>query len=73
MVSARIAEMVLRDEEAAIPVGVYSERYGVTLSLPAVLGRSGAREILTPRLAPEEAAALQKSGDTLRQAVARIR
>jgi L-lactate dehydrogenase len=72
MVSARIAEMVLRDEQAAIPIGVYAERYGVTLSLPCVLGCAGAREVLTPRLAPEEEKALQKSADTLRQAVARI-
>jgi L-lactate dehydrogenase len=73
MVSARIAEMVLRDERAAIPIGVYSERYGVTLSLPAIIGRAGAYEILAPRLDPGEEQALQKSADTLRQAYARIR
>lgn len=73
MVSARIAEMVLRDEQAAIPIGCYSERHGVTFSLPAVLGREGVREILPPRLAPEEAAALQRSADTLRRAAERVR
>lgn len=73
MVSARLAEMVLRDERTAIPVGVYSERYGVTLSLPAVLGSGGARDILAPLLAPAESRALDKSAEALRQAVARIR
>ncbi len=73
MVSARIAEMVLRDERIAIPIGCYSGRYGVTFSLPAVLGRAGVAEILTPHLAPEEAAALQQSADTLRRAVERVR
>jgi L-lactate dehydrogenase len=31
---ARIAEMVLRDERSAIPIGSYQPRFGVTLSLP---------------------------------------
>lgn len=73
MVSARIAEIVLGDEQAAIPIGCYSERYGVTFSLPALLGRGGVKEILMPRLAPAEAAALQQSADTLRRAVERVR
>jgi len=35
IVSARIAEIVLRDERAVLPIGSYNERFGVTLSLPA--------------------------------------
>jgi L-lactate dehydrogenase len=73
MVSARIAEMVLRDERAAIPIGVRSERYGVTLSLPAVLGAGGAREILAPLLSDDEEKALQHSAETLRRALERVR
>ena len=37
MASARIAEMVLRDERAVVPIGSYNPKYGVTLSLPSVL------------------------------------
>ena len=33
MVSARIAEIVLCDEQAVIPIGCYNPAYGVTLSL----------------------------------------
>ena len=73
MVSARVAEMVLRDEQAAIPIGSYSKRFGVTLSLPAVLGRDGVREMLEPPLAPEEEKALQRSAETLRKALERIK
>jgi len=72
IVSARIAEMVLRDERAAIPIGCYSERHGVTLSLPAVVGQQGVRETLAPRLSLEEEKALQKSADTLRRALERV-
>ena len=72
MVSARIAEMVLRDERAAIPIGVHSKRHGVTLSLPSVLGQGGAREILTPLLSAEEERALQQSAETLREALERV-
>jgi len=48
MVSARIAEVVLFDEGAVLPVGSYSRRFGVTLSLPSVLESSGVREIFQP-------------------------
>jgi hypothetical protein len=41
MVSARLTEMVLRDERAVIPVGYYNAAFGVTLSLPSVIGRDG--------------------------------
>src|SRR5947209_3080045 len=48
MVSARIAEIVLRDERAVIPIGYCSPSYGVTLSLPAIVGRRGVERILEP-------------------------
>ena len=72
MVSARIAEMVLRDERAAIPIGAYSKQHRVTLSLPSVIGREGVIRSWLPPLAPEETQALEKSAETLRQAVAKI-
>ncbi len=71
MVSARIAEVVLRDERAVVPVGSYSKRFGVTLSLPSVLGRGGVRETFQPELAPEEEKLLARGAETLRKAAAR--
>src|SRR5205085_365649 len=38
IVSARIAEAVLRDERAVLPIGVYNAKYGVTLSCRASSG-----------------------------------
>jgi L-lactate dehydrogenase len=72
MVSARIAEMVLRDENAVIPIGCYNPGYGVTLSLPAVVGRRGAVRILEPRMSPEERNGLRRSAETLKKAVERF-
>jgi L-lactate dehydrogenase len=72
MVSARIAEMVLRDEGAVIPIGCYSAAYGVTLSLPCVIDRRGATASLEPRLSAEEQQALRRSAETLKKAVSRI-
>jgi L-lactate dehydrogenase len=72
MVSARIAEMVLRDERAVVPIGCYSAAYGVTLSLPCVVGRRGATASLDPRLSAEEHQALRRSAKTLKEAVTRI-
>ena len=71
MVCARIAEIVLRDERAVIPVGSFNPAYGVTLSLPSVVGRAGVERILEPSMSDEEKQALQRSADTLRLAVKR--
>jgi L-lactate dehydrogenase len=54
MVTARIAEAILRDEHAVIPVGSHNARFGVTLSLPSVLGRSGVSRVLDPEMSVEE-------------------
>ena len=40
MVAARIAETILRDEHAVIPIGSYNPQYGVTISIPNVLVRT---------------------------------
>ena len=72
IVSARIAEMVLRDERSAIPIGSYRQDYGVTLSLPSIVGRTGVISTLPPELSPEEQSGLQKSADNLRKALERV-
>ena len=73
MVSARIAEIVLRDERAVIPIGSYNPQYGVTLSMPSVLGQTGVVQILEPAMSDDERQALHRSAATLKAAVAGIR
>jgi L-lactate dehydrogenase len=63
IVSARIAEMVLRDERSAIPIGSYQREFGVTLSLPSVVGRGGVTAILPPELSAEERDGAQERGE----------
>ena len=72
IVSARIAEMVLRDERAVIPIGSFQKRFGVTLSLPSVVGAGGVIEVLEPEMSDEERAGLAKSAETLRKAFERV-
>jgi L-lactate dehydrogenase len=72
MVCARITDMVLRDERAVIPMGSYNPAYGVTLSVPSVVGRSGVVQIFEPDLSEDERRALQRSADTLQQAMGRM-
>ena len=72
MASARIAEIVLRDERAVIPIGSYNPQYGVTLSMPSVLGQTGVVQILEPAMSDDERQALQRSAATLKAAVAGI-
>ena len=72
MVSARIAEIVVRDERAAVPIGVFNPKFGVTLSIPGILGRNGVSRILEPAMSQEELQGLQRSADTLKAASKRI-
>ncbi|HWN40257.1 MAG TPA: lactate dehydrogenase [Gammaproteobacteria bacterium] len=41
VVTARIVEIIGRDERLAVPIGAYQNAYGVTLSLPSQFGRRG--------------------------------
>jgi len=73
IVSARIAEMLLSDERAVVAVGSYQKRFGVTLSLPSIVGRDGIVEVLEPDLSHQERLKLDESADRLREALARLR
>ena len=72
MVSARIAEIVVRDERAVVPIGVFNPKFGITLSMPGTLGRNGVSRILEPAMSEEELQGLQRSADTLEAASKRI-
>jgi L-lactate dehydrogenase len=72
IVSARIAEIVLRDEQSAIPIGSYQSDFGATLSLPSIVGRSGIVRVLRPQLSDEEQRGLDKSAENLRSALKQI-
>jgi L-lactate dehydrogenase len=73
IISARIAEMVLNDERAVIPIGSHQKRFGVTLSLPSIVGRTGVLEVFEPEMSDEEREGLRKSADALNKALDRIR
>ena len=64
---------MLRDERAAIPVGSYQRAFGVTLSLPSVVGRSGVVAVLQPDLTPEERSRLQRSAQSLKDALEAVK
>ncbi len=69
MTCARIAEIMLRDENAVIPIGSYNKEYGVTLSLPSILGRHGVSRILEPEMSDVERTALRHSAEKLKEAL----
>jgi L-lactate dehydrogenase len=73
IVAARIAEMVCNDERAVIPIGSYQKQFGVTLSLPSVIGQGGLIEVLEPELSDEEREGLRNSADILAAALERVR
>ncbi len=71
MVASRVAEVVLRDERAVIPVGSHNERYGTALSLPSIVGSDGVSEVLWPEMSADELKGLERSAETLKTTVAK--
>ena len=72
MVSSRLTEMVLRDERAVIPIGCYNAKFGVTLSLPSVIGREGVHRVLEPEMSDAEQQGLQRSAEAIKAALSRL-
>jgi L-lactate dehydrogenase len=72
IVAARIAEMILTDERGVIPIGSFQREFGVTLSLPSVVGRGGVVEVLEPTLSEQERAGLHRSVELLKAALDRV-
>jgi len=69
IVTARLAEIIVRNECAIVPVGSHQPEHGVTLSLPTVVGSRGAVEVLWPQLSEDESRALETTASRLRQVV----
>ena len=72
IVTARIAEGMLRDEGLVAPIGVWQEEYGATFSLPAVIGYGGVSKVLAAALSAEEAEALKASAAAIAESLARL-
>jgi L-lactate dehydrogenase len=72
MACARLTEMVLRDERAVIPVGCYNAKFGVTLSLPSIVGREGVHRVIEPEMADAEQQGLQRSAEAIKSALSRL-
>jgi L-lactate dehydrogenase len=72
MVCARIAEMIARDERTVIPIGSYHKNYGVTLSLPSIVGREGVAGVIEPEMSDNERKALEHSAEVLRKSLSRV-
>lgn len=76
MAVARIAECVVKNEHAMLPVSVLLEgQYGLDglcLSIPAIVGHDGVETVLEIPLAPSEQQALLDSARQLKEVIRRI-
>ena len=76
MAVGRIAECVVKDEHAVLPVSaVLKGEYGledVALSIPSIVGKGGLEKILEIPLGREERAALEHSAAQLKQAAVKL-
>ena len=77
MAAARIAESIVRDSHTVAPVSVsLNGEYGISglcLSIPAVIGRDGAEQILEINFSEEENRKLRESADELKNVLAQLR
>lgn len=68
---SQMVESILRDKNRLLPCAVYANgEYGlkdVFIGLPAVLNRSGLKKIVEIKLTDEEASALKKSAESIRE------
>ncbi len=69
VVTARLLRWALRDERRVLTVSrVHESLAGVATSLPAVVGRGGATEVLQPEMDADERAAFERSCEVLEAA-----
>ena len=68
-VTAAITSSILRDQRLVAPVGVQHPEFGVTLSLPSVIGRRGVSRVFRPTLSPDETEALAASARAIAAAL----
>ena len=71
-VVARLAEAVLRDEQALFTVAAHHPGYRVTVSLLSVLGAGGVQQMHLLAMTQQEQEALERSVQILQEASARI-
>ncbi|MCI9351789.1 MAG: L-lactate dehydrogenase [Lawsonibacter sp.] len=73
MAVGRIAESIVKDEHAVLPISVVLEgeygMEGVALSVPSIVGRNGLEKVLEIPLGPAEHQALGSSARQLREVV----
>jgi malate dehydrogenase len=73
---AALVEAIARDTKAILPVSMCLQgEYGlqdIAVSVPARIGKTGAEEIVSLRMQPEEAVAFSAAADELRASLARV-
>jgi L-lactate dehydrogenase len=57
----------LRDEQAVVPIGSFNKNFGVTPSLPSVVGRGGMIWSFEPEMSGEDRQALEAGAANLRR------
>ena len=77
MAVGRIAECIVKDEQAVLPISVGLEgEYGldhVTLSIPSIVGKNGLEKILEIPLGESERLALDRSAQQLQKVIAGLK
>lgn len=63
---ARMCKAIIFDQKLVLPLSVYTEKFGICLSMPVVLGENGVEETLSLPLNNNEEKKLDESAKTLK-------
>lgn len=69
---AALCENILFDTNRIMPVSCYLKQYKICMSMPAVIGASGIKQIISPLLDKQETLLLQKSVKNLQKMVCEL-
>ena len=61
-----VLEALVRDSNAVLPVCTFQEDLGVCVSLPTIVNRAGAKQVLSLPISADEASRFAKSVDNIR-------
>ncbi len=70
---AAVCEDILFDQNRIVPVSCYIDDYKVTISMPAVIGASGIKQIIPPALNSDEQSALEASVKIVQKNLAKLK
>jgi len=66
---ASLCESILFDQKQTVPVSIFSEEFGICLSMPTIIGHAGIEKLIKPKLNVIEKEKLNKSAEKIKKTI----